>query len=228
MADDRNRRKDGPGTLKDEDIQSRQALPRRSLLKAVAPVAVGATALVGGSREALAVTDSDSGPYADPAGAGRGYTGITDSDGGAYADPAGRGRGGGGGTGITDSDTGAYADPVGYGRGSSGTGITDNDSGAYADPVGYGRGGGGTGITDNDAGAYADPVGYGRGRVVRVNQLVVSIQTNLSNLGFNPGPVDGVYGQRTRSAIIAFQRYYGFPVTGLADQNTMAQLQQVR
>ena len=227
MADDRNRRKDGPGTLKDDDIQSRYALPRRSLLKAVAPAAVGATALVGGSREARAVTDSDSGPYADPAGQGRGYSGITDSDGGAYADPAGRGRGGGG-TGITDSDAGAYADPAGYGRGGGGTGITDSDTGAYADPVGYGRGGGGTGITDNDAGAYADPVGYGRGRVVRVNQLVVSIQTNLSNLGFNPGPIDGVYGQRTRSAIIAFQRTYGFPVTGLADQNTMAQLQQVR
>ncbi len=228
MADDRNRRKDEPGTLKDEDIQSRHALPRRSLLKAVAPAAVGATALVGGGREAHAVTDSDTGAYADPVGQGRGsYTGVTDSDGGTYADPVGYGRGSGG-TGITDSDSGTYADPVGYGRGSSGTGITDSDTGAYADPVGYGRGSSGTGITDNDAGAYADPVGHGRGRVVRVNQLVVSIQTNLRNLGFNPGPVDGVYGQRTRSAIIAFQRYYGFPVTGLADQNTMAQLQQVR
>jgi hypothetical protein len=44
------------------------------------------------------ITDSDGGPYADPAGNGRGssrggYTGITDSDGGPYADPAGQGRG---------------------------------------------------------------------------------------------------------------------------------------
>ena len=45
------------------------------------------------------MTDSDGGPYADPAGNGRGtyrgggYTGLTDSDGGPYADPAGNGRG---------------------------------------------------------------------------------------------------------------------------------------
>lgn len=215
MADDQDPKKTKAPTLTDGDIKSRFTLPRRSLMRLVGPGVVGATALVGGSREAHAITDNDTGPYADPVNGGRGYTGLTDSDSGTYADPAGRGRGSGGGGGP------------GY------TGITDNDAGAYADQAGYGRGTTGynpgyTGVTDNDTGAYADAVGYGRGRVVRVNQLVLSIQTNLSNLGFNPGPIDGVFGQRTRSAIIAFQRTYGFPVTGSADQVTMSQLQQVR
>ncbi|MCB9948050.1 MAG: peptidoglycan-binding protein [Rhodospirillaceae bacterium] len=184
MADDQDPKK--TTTLQDGDIQSRSALPRRSLLRLVGHGAVGATALVGASREAYAITDNDSGPCADPVNAGRGYSGITDNDTGTCADPGGRGRGGGGYT------------------------------------PGY------TGITDSDSGAYADAAGYGRGRVVRVNQLVLSIQTNLANLGFNPGPIDGVFGQRTQAAIIAFQRTYGYPVTGAADQVTMAQLQQVR
>jgi hypothetical protein len=100
-------------------------------------------------RYSTGVTDSDGGPYADPAGQGRGqrrqaYTGITDSDGGAYADPGGYGRGVyGRASGLTDSDSGAYADPAGNGRGTGRqgyTGITDSDGGAYADPAGQGRG----------------------------------------------------------------------------------------
>lgn len=58
----------------------------------------GGTTVVAGGGYATGVTDSDGGPYADPAGNGRGtvrhgYTGLTDSDGGPYADPAGHGRG---------------------------------------------------------------------------------------------------------------------------------------
>jgi len=109
--------------------------------------------------------------YYGPAYGQRHATGITDSDGGPYADPAGYGRGSarGMGTGITDSDQGPYADPPGQGRGRYGyaSGITDSDSGPYADPAGNGRGTtrmGATGITDSDGGPYADPPGQGRGR----------------------------------------------------------------
>jgi hypothetical protein len=100
-------------------------------------------------RYCSGVTDSDGGPYADPANCGRGvrraaYTGVTDSDGGAYADQAGYGRGVyGRSTGLTDSDGGPYADPAGNGRGTARhghTGITDSDGGPYADPAGQGRG----------------------------------------------------------------------------------------
>lgn len=59
----------------------------------------GGTVVVAGNGGYVSgVTDSDGGPYADPAGNGRGtarhgYTGLTDSDAGPYADPAGSGRG---------------------------------------------------------------------------------------------------------------------------------------
>ena len=39
-------------------------------------------------------------------------------------------------------------------------------------------------------------------------------QRLLANLGYDPGPVDGAYGARTKRAIIAFQRDAGLPQTG--------------
>lgn len=152
-------------SLTDEEIVSERPEEssdpsRRAMLTKLAQAA-GAVAIVGvmpgcyrvrrgGYGYATGVTDSDGGPYADPAGHGRGQrrvvvTGITDSDGGPYADPAGQGRGRQGYvSGVTDSDGGPYADPAGNGRGSyraSGyTGLTDSDGGPYADPAGQGRG----------------------------------------------------------------------------------------
>ena len=38
---------------------------------------------------------------------------------------------------------------------------------------------------------------------------VRSIQTHLAALGFDPGPIDGIYGPRTESAILAFKRSMG-------------------
>ncbi len=35
---------------------------------------------------------------------------------------------------------------------------------------------------------------------------VVDLQHRLLNMGFNPGPIDGIFGQRTQSAVISFQR----------------------
>jgi hypothetical protein len=152
-------------SLTDEEIVSErneetEEPSRRSMLLKLGQAA-GAVALIGalpgchrihrGYGYATGVTDSDGGPYADPAGHGRGQrravvTGITDSDGGPYADPAGQGRGRQGYvSGVTDSDGGPYADPAGNGRGTY-------------------RGGGYTGLTDSDGGPYADPAGNGRGR----------------------------------------------------------------
>ena len=36
----------------------------------------------------------------------------------------------------------------------------------------------------------------------------VSAQERLKALGFDPGPVDGVYGKLTKTAVLAFQRRY--------------------
>ncbi len=52
------------------------------------------------------------------------------------------------------------------------------------------------------------------------------IQTLLSELGFSPGPADGIMGNRTRSAIQAYQRLVGTPVTGEADTQLLARLRE--
>lgn len=44
--------------------------------------------------------------------------------------------------------------------------------------------------------------------------LVANIQMSLTRLGFNPGPVDGVYGRQTADAISQFQHANRLPVTG--------------
>jgi|SRR6056297_2639682 len=103
-------------SLSDDEVVTRRRMNRRSLLGLAGAGAVGAAAFVATGRPAQAqVTDSDGGPFADPAGNGRGgvRTGLTDSDGGQWADPPGGGRWG---SGLTDSDNGPITDPAGNGR----------------------------------------------------------------------------------------------------------------
>jgi hypothetical protein len=52
----------------------------------------------------------------------------------------------------------------------------------------------------------------------RAAQLYLTLQ------GFNPGPVDGIAGSLTRAALQQFQQANGLPVTGLADDGTLAAL----
>ncbi|MGD9323844.1 MAG: peptidoglycan-binding domain-containing protein, partial [Desulfobacterales bacterium] len=52
-----------------------------------------------------------------------------------------------------------------------------------------------------------------------VSKEVNQIQTLLSLLKFNPGPIDGILGKQTTSAIRAFQLDIGVPVTGKIDAN---------
>lgn len=47
-----------------------------------------------------------------------------------------------------------------------------------------------------------------------------SAQAALGYLGFNPGPVDGLRGRRTRSALILFQQQERLSLTGELDQET--------
>jgi len=49
-------------------------------------------------------------------------------------------------------------------------------------------------------------------------------QAALSYLGLDPGPIDGVRGRRTRSALIAFQQQSGLPETGELDGDTESRL----
>ncbi len=46
------------------------------------------------------------------------------------------------------------------------------------------------------------------------SNLVYDTQSALLRLGFNPGPPDGIYGQRTAEAISQYQYNYRLPVNG--------------
>ncbi len=46
------------------------------------------------------------------------------------------------------------------------------------------------------------------------SQLVYDTQTTLSDLGYDPGPADGVFGGKTSSAIKSYQTDAGLLVTG--------------
>jgi len=50
------------------------------------------------------------------------------------------------------------------------------------------------------------------------------IQQRLADLGYDPGPIDGAMGPKTREAIKAFQKQAGLPVDGQLSKLTMVML----
>jgi hypothetical protein len=54
---------------------------------------------------------------------------------------------------------------------------------------------------------------------------VRELQQRLRDRGFNPGPIDGVFGSGTRNAVIAFQRSAGLTPDGIAGPLTLAALE---
>lgn len=53
---------------------------------------------------------------------------------------------------------------------------------------------------------------------------VVELQTLLRNAGFNPGAIDGIFGNMTHSAVIAFQRSKGLVQDGIVGVMTWTAL----
>lgn len=53
----------------------------------------------------------------------------------------------------------------------------------------------------------------------------LALQQSLTDAGYDPGPVDGVYGPQTVAAVEALQEAHGLPVTGTVDKATDAALQ---
>ena len=74
-----------------------------------------------------------------------------------------------------------------------------------------------TGAAEADANARAaaayGPPQYGPPPGPSGN-IVYDTQASLTRLGYDPGPVDGVFGQRTADAISQFQVYNRLPVDG--------------
>lgn len=53
---------------------------------------------------------------------------------------------------------------------------------------------------------------------------VTQIQERLTELGYDPGTADGIFGARTQEAVRAFQQDYGLAVDGIAGENTLRAL----
>ena len=72
--------------------------------------------------------------------------------------------------------------------------------------------------------------------LIFVNTLVLGQEIDMENLqllldreGYRPGPVDGVFGDRTRDALKAFQKTHGLPQReGELDQETKIALRNIR
>lgn len=55
-------------------------------------------------------------------------------------------------------------------------------------------------------------------------RFIRDAQRTLGELGYRPGPIDGVVGRRTQSALARYQRSEGIPVTGYLDAETLVRL----
>jgi hypothetical protein len=56
--------------------------------------------------------------------------------------------------------------------------------------------------------------------------LIRELQQALTSAGFDPGPADGTYGQRTEAAVVAFQQANGLSVDGRVGPETAEALNQ--
>lgn len=56
------------------------------------------------------------------------------------------------------------------------------------------------------------------------SDTIRQVQQVLQDKGHNVGPIDGIYGPKTASALREFQRDQGLSATGRVDQQTLASL----
>ena len=54
--------------------------------------------------------------------------------------------------------------------------------------------------------------------------LVLAVQKRLVELGFDPGPTDGISGEKTRTALRAFERMEGIAPTGVPSEDMLTRL----
>jgi len=57
---------------------------------------------------------------------------------------------------------------------------------------------------------------------------VRGVQQTLNDIGYWPGPIDGILGSRTRAAIRQYQRDENLPVTGRLDADTARKVEEAR
>lgn len=71
----------------------------------------------------------------------------------------------------------------------------------------------------NQTTAYQAPASGGK-------STVMDIQRALHNLGYNPGPIDGINGPKTQNAIKQYQKDHGLVVDGMPTPALMEHLNQ--
>lgn len=80
-------------------------------------------------------------------------------------------------------------------------------------------------LTDADLINLGDPIWAKNDRPAN-DAAVVRVQAGLQKLGYNPGPIDGVKGAQTTSAIRAYQRDNGLLVDGRASYELASHIDQ--
>lgn len=61
--------------------------------------------------------------------------------------------------------------------------------------------------------------------VAQLTAYTAALQTDLQRAGYDPGPIDGIYGPQTTAAVQRLQTDSGLPVTGFVDEATARALQ---
>ena len=59
------------------------------------------------------------------------------------------------------------------------------------------------------------------------SDLVMKIQKGLSNIAYADIAVDGLIGEKTRTAIRHFEKHYRLPVTGEPNEQVLAKLKDI-
>ena len=58
--------------------------------------------------------------------------------------------------------------------------------------------------------------------------LVKAVQKRLDAYGYQPGPMDGILGAKTKAALMAFQKDNGLPADGMIGIKTLERLNLIR
>ena len=74
-----------------------------------------------------------------------------------------------------------------------------------------------------DAGCFSDE--RQAEAAAAINAYTLALQTDLKLAGYDPGPIDGIYGPRTVAAVEQLQADSGLAVTGFVDEATARALQ---
>lgn len=81
-------------------------------------------------------------------------------------------------------------------------------------------------VSSYDSSNYASKKSSKGSSYIRVAGVSVKdVQKALSRAGFDPGPIDGRWGKKTKAAVKSFQRRHNLRADGVVGQRTWARLQ---